>query len=92
MQQLQKFGEISHKIVAAAVNQGLAISVNEVDRLTKDEADSQLPHGSILFGTNARSNARRAKELLGWSPQYDDLEQEIVRSVKEEASKSVAKI
>ncbi|CAM1506189.1 Fc.00g058300.m01.CDS01 [Cosmosporella sp. VM-42] len=80
------FAEISDKIASAAVEQGL-IKTIEVEALQKPEADTVLPHGSVLFGTNARSRARRAAELLGWRPQGESLEAEIPRAVAEEAKR-----
>lgn len=58
----------------------------EVDSVLGDEANSLLPHGTVLYGTNARSNSRRAKELLAWKPAHaDGLNAEIGRAVAEEA-------
>lgn len=58
-----------------------------MEELDKSTSDKVLPHGSILFGTNARSNARRASEVLRWKPKEESLEVEIPRAVAEEAQR-----
>ena len=58
-----------------------------MEELDGSAFDKVLPHGSILFGTNARSKARRASELLGWEPKEGSLEVEIPRAVAEEAQR-----
>ena len=81
----QSFGEISDRVAEAAAQQGLIEAGGSTEELDKAEADVALPHGSILFGTNARSRARRAREVLGWEPREEGLEAEIPRAVAEEA-------
>ncbi|KAH8895669.1 NAD(P)-binding protein [Thozetella sp. PMI_491] len=78
------FGEISKRVAAAAVKQGL-IPTDDVDQLNAVDSDKLLPHGTVLYGTNARSKARRAKELVGWAPQHETLEEDIPRTVEAEA-------
>ncbi|KAM5358599.1 hypothetical protein ACJZ2D_015144 [Fusarium nematophilum] len=80
------WAEISERVAQAAKEQGLLEST-EVEELHRPDADTVLPHGSVLFGTNARSRARRAAELLGWKPTGESIEAEIPRAVAEEASK-----
>ncbi|OBR07290.1 Nucleoside-diphosphate-sugar epimerase [Colletotrichum higginsianum IMI 349063] len=79
------FGEISKLVAAAAADQGL-IPTSEVDVVGPEEANSLLPHGAVLYGTNARSEALRGREVLGWAPSGESLENEIPRAVAEEAS------
>lgn len=64
------------------------ISNTEIEKLSGDEFDKLLPHGSVLYGTNARGKSRRGVELLGWNPQYGShgLEDEITRAVEQEAA------
>ncbi|KAJ2957708.1 hypothetical protein NQ176_g11229 [Zarea fungicola] len=62
-------------------------TVKEVD---PDDADSITPHGAVLLGTNARTKADRARDLLQWEPQGPSLEVEIQRAILEEAE-SVSK-
>ncbi|KAI0839925.1 NAD(P)-binding protein [Hypoxylon sp. FL0890] len=78
------FGELSRQVAAAAAEQGL-IPNDEVDEVNGDEANVLLPHGTILFGTNARSKARRAQKILGWSPKGPSLEDTIPDTVAIEA-------
>lgn len=81
---IQTFGEISQQVATAAANQGF-IPDNVVDEVDDEEANKLLPHGTILFGTNARSNARRGKELLDWSPKGQSLQEVIPDAVKDAA-------
>lgn len=76
-------------MATAAVKQGL-ISDPTVEQLDAEAFDALIPHGTVLYGTNARSHARRAKEFLGWQPQGDSLEQEIPRAVEAEGQKMKA--
>ncbi|KAJ0330756.1 hypothetical protein COL5a_003060 [Colletotrichum fioriniae] len=80
----QSFGEISKLVASAAAKKGL-ISKDEVEELGPEEANKVLPHGTVLFGTNARSEALRAKKVLGWAPTGESLEEEIPKAVSWEA-------
>lgn len=73
----------------AASEQGL-IEENPVESISADEIDKLSPHASAVMGTNARENAQRAKEVLGWSPHHHSLEDEIPRAVKAEAQDNKA--
>ncbi|KAF6789042.1 nad dependent epimerase dehydratase family protein [Colletotrichum sojae] len=79
------FGEISKLVVSAALQKGL-ISSGDVDVIGAKEADSLLPYGTVLFGTNARGEALRAKEVLGWTPTEEELQDEIPMDVEREVS------
>ncbi|KAF6818061.1 nad dependent epimerase dehydratase family protein [Colletotrichum plurivorum] len=79
------FGEISKLVVSAALEKGL-ISSGDVDVIGAKEADSLLPYGTVLFGTNARGEALRAKEVLGWTPTEERLQDEIPKDVEREVS------
>ncbi|KAI9903654.1 hypothetical protein N3K66_000183 [Trichothecium roseum] len=80
------FSDISSKVAAAAEQQG-AITSSDVAELAKDEYDAHLPHGKVLFGTNARGAATRARKLLGWEPRELSLEDDIPRATAEEYGK-----
>lgn len=82
----QPFGEISAKVAHAAVEQGLNTK-DSVEELQKADADAALPHGSIMYGTNARSKSRRATEYLGWTPREHSLEEDIPKTVAIEAKR-----
>lgn len=79
----QSFGEVSRRVVEAARDLKLVPS-KDVETVSGEEADKLLPHGSILFGTNARSRPRR-EDILGWKQQEKGLEHEIPRVVATEA-------
>lgn len=81
---MQSFGEISKRVVEAARDLGV-LQTSDVDEVNHDEANELLPHGTVLFGTNARGSARRAREVLGWRPTEHDLDVEIRRVVEVEA-------
>lgn len=67
-----------------AARKGL-IASNEVDKLI-GEYVGVLPHGTVLYGTNARSKSRRGKEVLGWTPERETaLDAEIARAIDSEA-------
>ncbi|KAK7431306.1 hypothetical protein QQZ08_002077 [Neonectria magnoliae] len=78
--------EIAQKIANEAHAKGL-IATAEVERLDKPESDAVLPAADVLFGSNARSTARRGVELLGWTPTEEDLEAEIPRALAEEVKR-----
>ncbi|KAM0332201.1 hypothetical protein ACHAQA_002476 [Verticillium albo-atrum] len=85
----KSFGEIS-KLVAIAAKEKGRIPSDEVDEVLGDEANQVLPHGTILFGTNARSKARRGIDHLGWNPDAVKaplVEEEIARLVETEAAR-----
>ncbi|KJK74486.1 hypothetical protein H634G_10183 [Metarhizium anisopliae BRIP 53293] len=77
------FAEISARVAAAAKHQGL-IASDKVEELRQDQYDTVLPHGKVLFGTNARGQATRARKLLGWAPRETSLENDVERTVAEE--------
>ncbi|OMP84377.1 hypothetical protein BK809_0000384 [Diplodia seriata] len=80
------FGDISRRIAAAAVALGAADSL-DVEALPAEEADKLVAHAGVLLGTNARCDAGRAAEKLGWKPQHQSLEQAIEETVRDEAGK-----
>ncbi|KAK2038288.1 nucleoside-diphosphate-sugar epimerase [Colletotrichum somersetense] len=79
------FGEIAKIIATAAAEKGL-IPTDEVEVIDPEVADSLLPYGTAMYGTNARSEALRAKVVLGWVPAGEGLENEIPKAVAREAS------
>ncbi|KAL0942693.1 nad dependent epimerase dehydratase family protein [Colletotrichum truncatum] len=80
------FGEISKLVATAASKKGL-IPSDEVEVLGPEEANTVLPHGAVLFGTNARSEALRGKEVVGWAPAGESLQDEIPKAVEREVEK-----
>lgn len=82
------FGKISQRIVHEAYKKQYIDSA-DIERLSRDKADLTLVAGSLLFGSNARSQAERATTYLGWKPVGESLEEEIYRVVAEEAAKQL---
>lgn len=58
-----------------------------MEKLTHEQADELSPHASVLWGTNAREQAQRARELLGWTPMAPSLDVEIPEAVRVEAER-----
>ncbi|KNG88522.1 hypothetical protein ANOM_003243 [Aspergillus nomiae NRRL 13137] len=85
------FGEISQRVASFAAEQGF-IKDPTVKSINADTADKLTAHGAVLWGTNAKYTAARARELLGWKPQGPSLEEEIPRAVREEASQFNSKL
>lgn len=82
----QSFAEISQRVAQAAFEKGY-IKTADVEQLSAEEADKLIGHASAVLGTNARCEARRARELLGWKPVQNDLIDEIPVTVEAEARK-----
>ncbi|RAK96009.1 uncharacterized protein BO80DRAFT_459385 [Aspergillus ibericus CBS 121593] len=80
------FGAISTHVAQEVKNLGLADSAS-VAEISHGEADSLTPHGGVLWGTNARQVAQRARQFLGWVPAGQTLEEEIPATVLAEAQK-----
>ncbi|KAF9632492.1 Mannosyltransferase 1 CMT1 [Lasiodiplodia theobromae] len=80
------FAEISQRVAQAAFEKGYIKSA-DVEQLSAEEADKLIGHASAVLGTNARCEARRARELLGWKPVQHDLIDEIPVTVEAEARK-----
>ncbi|KAJ5673782.1 hypothetical protein N7462_009221 [Penicillium macrosclerotiorum] len=78
------FGRISELIAEAAYKLGLTDSP-AVKSISATEADTLSARGSVFWGTNARSTAQRAQQMLGWAPQGPSVEQEIPLTVRAEA-------
>ena len=59
--------DMAKKIAAELKKQGF-IKTDEIDHLSKEEADELTPHGSAKWGMNSRCKAIRGNKLLGWKP------------------------
>lgn len=84
------WGDVGRKIGEFAFKNKL-INHEGVDHLTKEEADTLRPFGSVLWGTNSRCTAIRAKKLLGWTPKQKSLFDLLPEIVNDEA-KSLGRI
>lgn len=78
------WGEISRKVTSEAYKQGFLPSDHLIS-VTGEEADQLEAGGSIFWAANSRSNAIRARKLLGWTPKERSIEDEIPEVVSSEA-------
>lgn len=49
------------------------LSSAKVDDLSIEEVAKLHPWGPLLWGSNCRSKASRARKLFGWIPEYPDV-------------------
>ncbi|THV74565.1 hypothetical protein D6D28_02461 [Aureobasidium pullulans] len=72
-------GEITWKSIAGHIAQAAGKRNIEarVESITAEQADQFSPHGSVLFGTNARSKPSRGHEFLKYKATQHTLEDEI---------------
>ncbi|KND88277.1 hypothetical protein TOPH_07136 [Tolypocladium ophioglossoides CBS 100239] len=85
------FRHLSERVTELAAEKGLIPSATDIDEVLGDEANKLLPHATVIYATNARSEARRGKEILGWKPEHvPGLEEGIVEAVDVEASTSLS--
>uniref|UniRef100_A0A8H7KDL6 NAD-dependent epimerase/dehydratase domain-containing protein n=1 Tax=Bionectria ochroleuca TaxID=29856 RepID=A0A8H7KDL6_BIOOC len=76
--------ELSAQIASAAASANL-LSDTSVEELDADQFESLLPHGNVLYGTNVRYGASRARKHLDWEPKEESLEETISATVQAEA-------
>ena len=76
--------DIAHSIARAAHKQGL-IPSTKVAIISAEDADQLTQFGSVMWGSNSRGKAIRARKLLGWSPKEKSLEDDIPDVVAIEA-------
>ncbi|KAL3952127.1 hypothetical protein ACCO45_013844 [Purpureocillium lilacinum] len=64
----------------------LGLEETELSKSLAARPTCSYPHATVIYGTNARSRARRGQEVLGWKPEHvPGLEQGIVEAVDVEA-------
>ncbi|EYE90759.1 uncharacterized protein EURHEDRAFT_488300 [Aspergillus ruber CBS 135680] len=80
------FKEISQLVTQESHKLGLVNSTS-VAELTHQEADELSPHAGILWGTNAREQAQRARTLLDWVPKASALNKEIPEAIRVETER-----
>lgn len=81
------WGETGKIIASAAKDQGFLAS-DEVITMSSDEANQQFgAYASVMWGTNSRCKAIRARKLLGWSPKERSMNEEIADTVNIEAKR-----
>lgn len=67
------FGEVSKDIATKLHKRGLLENA-DVASVSADEANKLYGHGAVLWATNSRSRASRARRVLGWQPKGAALE------------------
>ena len=80
------WGEVARWVAAEAKKHGW-IKTDEVKSISKEDADQCTPWGSALWGCNSRGRARRAREVLKWTPKQPGLKEEIAGTIEYEAKK-----
>ncbi|KAL6708744.1 hypothetical protein ACN47E_002440 [Coniothyrium glycines] len=78
------FKNLSELITNEALSQGHAKN-NKLTTIDASEADALSSHASILWGTNARTRASKARQALGWKPSAQSLAGTIPELVRAEA-------
>lgn len=73
------------KNIAAACKKAGFLDTDEVDSISKDEAEKLLEGGGAQWGMNSRCKAIRAQKVFGWKPKGDTPEQALPRIIKTEA-------
>lgn len=72
------------RISRAAREQGF-IDSDEIEALSKAEADRVIYGGTVFYGPNCRGSGCRGRKLLGWEPSHDSVGLEIPQAIAEEA-------
>lgn len=80
------WGDVSQWIATEAHKQGL-IESDAVRSIDKEEANKCTPMGAALWGANSRARAKRAREVLKWTPNSPSLQDEIKNTLDVEAKK-----
>lgn len=84
---LQTFKELGTLIAKEAQEQGLIAGDADVETIDAKKADSLSGHASILWGTNARTKASKARKELGWNPSGASLQSTLSDLVRSEAER-----
>lgn len=82
-----EWGNVASMIADEAHTQGLldeeAFKTGKVQSLSKSEIEKLKPFGAVLWGTNAQTEAIRAKKVLGWDPKgKPSVQESIAESVR----------
>ena len=78
------WGDISKAVAEQAHKQGFIPSA-EVKTLPDAEIEEVTKFGTILWGTNSRCKAVRARKVLGWVPTGESIEDDMPKTVAHEA-------
>ncbi|KAI4741438.1 NAD(P)-binding protein [Aureobasidium sp. EXF-12298] len=77
------WGDLSKVVAEAAKQQGLIKEVKS-EQMDMETAKKTAGFEAVSWGWNSRGKARRFKELLGWKPQEQSIEDEVPTIVKNE--------
>ena len=83
----QAWGQIAEAIASVAHKQNLIPSAKVVS-LSPEEGNNLETGGAIIWGTNSRCKAIRARKLLGWTPTEQTLEADVPRLIESEAKRA----
>ncbi|KAH8153416.1 uncharacterized protein LAJ45_02228 [Morchella importuna] len=78
------WGELAKKIAEKAKVKGY-LRTNDVASLNDDEIKKIHPFGCVIWGTNSRGRASRARKVLGWTPKGASLEETLDALIDSEA-------
>lgn len=78
------WGDVAKSIAKEGKKLGL-LKTDEVESITKDEAEKLFTGGSAQWGLNSKCKAIRAKKLFGWEPKGETIDELIAKIVKGEA-------
>ena len=78
------WGDVARDIAKLALTKGY-IKDQSVRSIGVDEANQMCAHSGYLWGTNSRSQALRARKILGWSPVSPSLKEELPNALDIEA-------
>lgn len=78
------WGEMA-QVVAKEAHKQRFIPSDDVSIVSAGEADKLTPRGGVLWATNSRCKALRARKLLGWTPAEHGVSQEVSAIVTSEA-------
>lgn len=77
------WGDLSKVVAESAKQQGLLKEVKS-EQMDMETAKKTAGFEAVSWGWNSRGKARRFKELLGWKPQEQSIEDEVPTIVKNE--------
>jgi nucleoside-diphosphate-sugar epimerase len=81
----------STKTIAQLLHKAGALSSEEVDVVSGEEAGGMHPFVGLGMGKNSRSRASRARKVLGWSPEVEDFEASLKEAVEVELKAKVGR-
>ncbi|KIV82017.1 hypothetical protein PV11_04158 [Exophiala sideris] len=81
------WGHMAKLVSQAAKDHGYISDANVVS-WSAQEADERVPFGALFWGTNSRCISLRARKLLAWEPKQHPIQDEVVKTLKDEARSS----